>query len=208
MTSLKRWFLKRLYKESWDNFNWEVDPNLSLREVCLVVFDTETTGLDLKKDEPIALGALKIVDLRIEFSSKFFTYIKPLKTLNSSIKVHGITPKDLDKAPDPKEVINSFLEYAQGSILCGFFIHIDIEMLRKIIKREYQSPFYPPLLDVLNLLAPEERDRGLDEVLKKFKLPSTVHHNALEDAYMTALLLLKLLKDGGYKKVKDLPLIF
>lgn len=126
--------------------------------------------------------------------------------VKDSFKVHGISPADLKNAPDRQIVCKKFLEYIRGTILCGFFVHIDITMLRKLYENEFGIPFRPPYFDLLDILDVEDRQKNLEVLLKKFKLPISTHHNALEDAYMTALILIKLLKEGGFKKVKDLPL--
>ncbi|MCS7199158.1 MAG: 3'-5' exonuclease [Caldimicrobium sp.] len=206
MLSIKRWLFKKLYPQEWSAFNWEIDKELDLKEVTFVVFDTETTGLDLSEDEPIALGALKIRDFKIELRSKFYELIKPSKALRSSIKVHGITPSDLEKARSKREVLHDFVSYAKGSILCGFFVYIDFTMLYKIFKEEYKVPFCPPIVDIHYLLEDSNRSSNLEALVKRFGLPCSIHHNALEDAYMSALLFLKLLREGGFRKVKDLPL--
>jgi DNA polymerase III epsilon subunit-like protein len=52
----------------------------------------------------------------------------------------------------------------------------------------------------------EERASSLEELAKKFKIPTSTLHNALEDAYTTALILLRVLRHENYRKVRDLPL--
>ncbi len=206
MLNIRRWYYKKKYKDTWYQINWEVDTEKSLSEITIVVFDTETTGLDLKSAEPIALGALKIENYQLKLGTRFYTLIQSTTGVKDSYKVHGISPADLENAPDRQIVCKKFLEYIRGTILCGFFVHIDITMLRKLYENEFGIPFRPPYFDLLDILDVEDRQKNLEALLKKFKLPISTHHNALEDAYMTALILIKLLKEGGFKKVKDLPL--
>lgn len=206
MLGIRQWYYKRKYRENWYLLNWEIDPEKSLSEAPIVVFDTETTGLDLKRAEPIAIGAFKIEDYQLKFSERFYTLIRPSTDLRDSIKVHGISPTELENAPDKRTVCKQFLDFIRGAILCGYFVHIDITMIRKLYETEFGIPFRPPHFDLLDILDIEDRQKNLETLLKKFNLPVSTHHNALEDAYMTALILIKILKEGGFRKVKDLPI--
>lgn len=205
MTGLKEWLLSRLKPEK-SGLIWDVEKEKGIKDVCFVVFDTETTGIDLKKDEPISIGAVKIEGFRIDLSKSFYALIKPTRSYGESIKVHGITPQDLEKARDRKEVCMEFLDYARGCILAGYFVHLDIAMLKKLTKTSCNEQANFRTLDLLDLLEKKDSIPTLEELLKISKMPVSNFHNALEDAYMTALLLLKFLKEGRYSKVKDLPL--
>ncbi len=203
---MKRWLYKKLKKDVWEAFNWEIKKEKSLEEVCFVVFDTETTGLDLKKDEAISIGAVKIEGLKIDLSKSFYRLLKLSKDYGESIKVHGITPRDLREGKGRKEVCEEFINYSMGCILAGFFVHIDIAMIRNLVEKECNGVFYPYAIDLLDMLEDQKEASSLEDLLKRYKLPLSLFHNALEDAYMTALLLLRNIKYGNYKKVKDLPL--
>jgi len=190
---------------SREELSWEVNKETKTEDLCFVVFDTETTGLDLKKDEALSIGAVKIENLRIDLSKNFYALLKPTREYNESIKVHGITPEDLRNARERKEICMEFLEYTRGCILAGYFLQIDISMLKKLIKEECGFSLKAYALELLDLVEHKGKVPTLEELLKIFKLPISTQHNALEDAYMTALLLLRLLKEGNYKKLKDLP---
>ncbi|MCS7307268.1 MAG: 3'-5' exonuclease [Aquificaceae bacterium] len=205
MTGLKGWLLSKLKPEK-SGIAWEVERETSVQDACFVVFDTETTGIDLKKDEPISIGAVKIEKLRIDLSKSFYALIKPTKSYGESIKVHGITPQDLEKAKDRREVCMEFLDYAKGCILSGYFVHLDVAMLKKLTKESCNEQPNFRTLDLLDMLERKDNIPTMEELLKSNKMPVSNLHNALEDAYMTALLLLKFLKEGRYSKVKDIPL--
>ncbi|MCX8075960.1 MAG: 3'-5' exonuclease [Aquificaceae bacterium] len=202
---MKGWLLSKLKPEK-SGIAWEVERETSVQDACFVVFDTETTGIDLKKDEPISIGAVKIEKLRIDLSKSFYALIKPTKSYGESIKVHGITPQDLEKAKDRREVCMEFLDYAKGCILSGYFVHLDVAMLKKLTKESCNEQPNFRTLDLLDMLERKNNIPTMEELLKSNKMPVSNLHNALEDAYMTALLLLKFLKEGRYSKVKDIPL--
>ncbi len=189
-----------------EELSWEVNKERKIEDLCFVVFDTETTGLDLKKDEALSIGAVKIENFRIDLNKSFYAILKPTREYNESIKVHGITPEDLRNARARKEVCMEFLEYVKGCILVGYFVQIDIAMLKKLIKEECGVSLKAHSLDLLDLVEHRGKVPSLEELLTIFRLPISTQHNALEDAYMTALVLLRLLKEGNYRKLRDLPI--
>lgn len=201
---IKRLIGKLFLGEELREVGWEIDREAPVEEACFVVFDTETTGLDLKKDEAISIGAVKIENLRIDLGKVFYALMKPTKEYADSIKVHGITPQDLEKAEERKKVCEDFLEYARGCILAGYFLDIDRAMLKKLIRQECSAKLRAYSLDLLDMVREEGKVPTLEELLSKSGLSAPVIHNALEDAYMTAIVFLKFLKN--YRKVKELPL--
>ena len=53
------------------------DRGLPVRDCEFVVFDTELTGLNQRKDEIIAIGGVRIKNLRICCEDTFYALIKP-----------------------------------------------------------------------------------------------------------------------------------
>ncbi len=199
---IDRLFLEKGLKR----IGWEIEKEAKIEDTCFVVFDTETTGLDLKRDEALSLGAVKIENLRIDLSKSFYALLKPTRAYNHSIKVHGITPDDLRTARERRDVCMEFLEYAKGCILAGYFVQIDVAMLKNLVKKECGASLKAYAFDLVDMIEQKDKVPSLEELLKNFRLPISTQHNALEDAYMTALVLLRLLKEGNYKKLKDLPI--
>ena len=205
---MKRWFYKTFKRDVFQAFNWDINKKKKIKETCFVVFDTETTGLDLKRDFPISIGALKVEDLTIDLSQTFYEIIKPPKEFEDSIKVHGLTPKDLEGGLDTSVACRRFLDYARGCILVGYFVHIDVNMIKRLVEKGCDGVFYPYTLDVLELDPSLGKDKipRLEDILKAFNLPVSQAHNALEDAYMTALLFLRLVKPYGERALSHLPI--
>ncbi|MCX8059805.1 MAG: exonuclease domain-containing protein [Aquificaceae bacterium] len=128
MTSLRRWLSKKLNPTAWGEHNWEVEKKQFVDRACFVVFDTETTGLDLSSDEVLSIGAVKIQELRIDLSTSFYVLVRPDKPVRDSVKIHGITPRELEGAKSKKEACKAFLDYARGCILSGYFLRIDMSL--------------------------------------------------------------------------------
>jgi len=65
-----------------------------IRDIRFVVLDTETTGLDAKKDKILSIGAVAVKDQKIFIADRFEYYLQQVYTAKGdSIKIHGILPK-------------------------------------------------------------------------------------------------------------------
>ncbi|MDP3291627.1 MAG: exonuclease domain-containing protein, partial [Sulfuricurvum sp.] len=96
-TSLKRsWNRRGLNDES---YAWMFEPYCGDE---VVVFDTETTGLNTKKDAVLSIGAVKVKGDRILTSESFEVFLKPSNEISvESIKIHHIRPCDLENGLEP-----------------------------------------------------------------------------------------------------------
>ena len=107
-------------------------------ETCedeVVVFDTETTGLNPKKDEILSIGAVIVKGNKILTSQKFELFVKPTKVINEeSIKIHQIRNIDLQNGTEAKEAIEQFLHFIGSRPLVGYYIEFDVKMVNKYVK--------------------------------------------------------------------------
>lgn len=83
-------------------------------------FDTETTGLDTTKDQPIEIGAVK-TDPYGNIVDTFSTKMKPsIDVETGAAKVHGVNTEMAKKQGiDPREGYKSFLDFTQGTDALG-----------------------------------------------------------------------------------------
>ncbi|WP_288021862.1 acyl-CoA dehydrogenase family protein, partial [Thauera sp.] len=63
-----------------------------LREQRMVVLDLETTGLHLKRDLVISIGAVTIENAAIDFSQQFECTLNRQIKFSESVLIHGIAP--------------------------------------------------------------------------------------------------------------------
>ena len=167
----------------------------------VVVFDTETTGLNPKRDEVISIGAVKVKGNKIVTSETFEVFLKTTQPISKeSIEIHGIRPCDLDHAIEPKEGIRKFLEFIGGRPLVGYYLEFDVAMINRYVKpwlgirlpnRQIEvSGLY---FDKKTALIPQGNiDLRFDRILEDLKLPAMGKHNAVNDAIMTAMIYIKL----------------
>jgi len=167
----------------------------------VVVFDTETTGLNTKKDAVLSIGAVKVKGDRILTSQSFEVFLKPSKEISvESIKIHHIRPCDVEDAIEPLEAVEKFLEFIGNRPLVGYYLEFDVAMINRLIKPwiginlpNQQVEISGLYFDKKIALIPQGNiDLRFDTILTALNIPRMGQHNALNDAIMTAMVYIKL----------------
>lgn len=167
----------------------------------VVVIDTETTGLDVQKDEILSIGAVKIKENRILTSETFEVFLQNSKEIaKESIKVHKIRPFDLRDAKTAKEGIVEFLNFVGSRPLVGYYLEFDVAMINKYTKEILGITLPNRTTEVseiyfdktISLIPQGNIDLRFDTILKNCDIPNMGAHNAVNDAIMTAMIYLKL----------------
>jgi len=166
-----------------------------------VVFDTETTGLNSKKDDIVSIGAVKIKDNKILTSQTFEVFIKNSCEMSSkSIEIHRIRPIDLQNAKTTEIAIREFLDFIGSRPLVGYYLEFDVGMINKYIKPMLGITLPNKKIEVseiyfdqtISLIPQGNIDLRFDTILKNCAVPDMGAHNAVNDAIMTAMIFLKL----------------
>ena len=124
-----------------------------IRDIRFVVLDTETTGLNAKKDKILTIGAVAIKDQKIFVGDRFEYYLKQVYTAKGdSIKIHGILPKHNLNGLAAKEVLILLLEYLQNSVIVGHHIGFDFAVLNRAFQEHLGGQLLNQILDT-NYLA-------------------------------------------------------
>ena len=177
-----------------------------------VVVDTETTGLDPKRDEILSIGAVRIKGNRILASQTFEVFIKNSKEISSkSIQIHKIRPCDLEDAKEPEVAIREFLHFVGATPLVGYYLEFDVAMINKYIKPMLGITMPHKMIEVseiyfektITLIPQGNIDLRFDTILKKCGIPNMGAHNAVNDAIMTAMIFLKLTKENNNVRNSD-----
>lgn len=193
-----------------------------IREGSYVVFDTELTGLKTKKDSIVSIGAVRIQDGRIDLGDFFYRVVEPeTKLTGESVVIHSITPSEASEAPDIGLLLPEFLDFCGDSIMVGHMVSIDIGFINKEMARLYNSELKNPAVDTYSIYRwirkNEEKACAFHEgkkdnadlftLAKKYEIPVTGAHNALNDAFVTAQLFqrfLSMLPQFGVSTVGEL----
>ena len=200
----------------------ELDQSLPIEAYEFVVFDTELTGLDERRDEIVSIGAVRIRNLQIVAGDTFHMHVKPTRPLpKDSTLVHRITPQDSVNAPPLTEVLPHFVTYCGKALLVGYYTDLDTAFLNRFSKRILGETMRNPCIDTLRLARvhldlcglPRRRQAGegisysLKGLSELYNLPPFNPHDALQDALQTAYLFLflaKKLQTRGYVTLREL----
>lgn len=170
----------------------------SLRDLCFVVFDTETTGLMPNRDEIVQIGAVRVVGGRIVPGEAMDQLVHPGCAIPSaSTRVHGITDEMVAAAPDAAAAVSDFHLFARDSVLVAHNAPFDMAFLQRHGKMSGLA-FDHPILDTVLLSAVvfgTNEVHTLDALCERLgvKILNAVRHTALGDAQATAGALCKLL---------------
>lgn len=171
----------------------------ALSDESIVVYDLETSGLDPYHDSVLSVGAVTIRKQAIALGDVFQEILASSPDLNSDSQlIHGLTLKDLAAGSPPRAVLLRFLQYSTDRIWVAYHAEFDRVMLKNSIEQWLGVTFDPRPLDVAELAPMLFPDKGpaygpLDHWLRVFDLTIRERHNALEDAMITAELMLIML---------------
>ena len=101
----------------------------------LIIFDLETTGLDIVKDRVIQISFIKLMPTGEELRKNYF--VNPGKPIPKEVEqLTGITNKDVKDAPHFKQIANELATQFRGCDFAGFNSnHFDIPMLAEEMLR-------------------------------------------------------------------------
>lgn len=181
--------------------DWQQRPDVDLdtpHAACrYVVVDVETSGLDMKRDRLIAIGAVAVVGACIDPSDSFAAVLRQdVVSSRENILIHGIGAQAQSEGSEPADALLDFLGYIGKSPLVAYHAFFDEAMLAKAMRTHLgvtPSFFWLDLAWVLPELFPDFRRDGrvaLDDWLAHFGIENIQRHNAVSDAYATACLLL------------------
>ena len=170
-----------------------------------VALDCETTGLDIRRDRIISIGAVRIVGNRLLTSQRLELLVRPERALNSdSVRVHRLREQDVARGIAPAEAMRQLLEFIGSRPLVGYYLEFDVAMVNREIrpllgvglpqrKIEVSSMYH----DFKNRQRPlHEQGNNIDlrftSIMKDLGLPQRDAHDALNDAVMAGLAFLKL----------------
>lgn len=169
------------------------------RDSDFVVLDIETTGLNPKRDHIISLGAVRISQQTIRPANALLQVWQSPTSVGDSALVHGITDEQLLAGTVPEDALAELLNFAKGAQLVAHHAAIEQQFLRKACLEYHGKAHLFPFVDTLELekqlVARRHSLLKNDEYqllacLQRHQLPAIKAHQAFEDAFGTAYLLL------------------
>jgi DNA polymerase-3 subunit epsilon len=164
----------------------------SLRKQRWVVFDLETSGLNMNRDQVLSIGAVVIEDGAIDLSQQFErTLLRVDHKLSPAVLIHGLGPSAIAAGSEPVQALLDFMEFVGNSPLLAFHAPFDQHMLGRALKESLDYRLEHRFFDVAEIapmLFPQAnlRQAGLDDWTAFFGLQAEERHNASADALVTA----------------------
>jgi DNA polymerase-3 subunit epsilon len=177
---------------------WQRQPRADLAlphgHARYVVVDVETTGLDLRRDSPIAIGAVGVRAGVIAHGDAFRVILRQsVASADANILIHGIGGEAQLAGREPASALLEFLEYAGSSPLVAFRSDFDQTVLARATREHLRARVDRPFIDLAFLLPAlfQGTENGsLEDWIEHFGVGVSARHDALADAYATAQLLL------------------
>jgi len=197
----------RIFKKNFPDF-WKSYighfPAKNQKEISaarFVVFDTETTGLDVISDRILSIGAIAINNGKMDVGDSLELYIKQDVFKAETVEIHGILKEgDIVKESEEEGII-TFLNYIRDGILVAHHAAFDVSMINGILSRMGLPKLKNKVLDTgvlfkkTNLCGSKDKHYSLDYLSDAFNLKKHDRHTASGDAFLTGLIFLKILSN-------------
>jgi len=184
--------VKRLFNSRKHNLTCLQDFYYTISQKRIVVFDTETTGLDTLNDDIIQIAAIEINKGIVgrDFERFFATDKDLCKTKN----IHNISNETLlQKATDKRKGLNDFIYFLSNDALLAHNIKYDFSILNSNLLNEglkavneTNNPIFCSLSLTRQLYSLSSYK--LVNILKSLKIKGVNSHDALDDTKATVQL--------------------
>ena len=155
-----------------------------------VVIDLEMTGLDVKTDAILEVGAV-----RVRGGREADCYTAMLNTgrklSDKVVELTGITQEMADAGADPEMVMEEYFAFLGEDVLVGQNVIFDYSFLKQWAVNHRMS-FERVAVDTLKLarkFLPAEQKKDLESLCSYFSVRRDLAHRALADARETGMIL-------------------
>jgi DNA polymerase-3 subunit epsilon len=194
------WFQHKAYPDFWNDYQAVNKLPLphSIDETTFVVFDTETTGLQPKTDKILSIGAFKVKGKTIFTSEGLELYLQQDHFKRESAPIHGLRKSGNETRLTESEAIRQFLKFIENSVLVAHHVAFDVAMINAALARLDLPKLKNKSIDTAQLfervipINQHPENLGLDNLAKHFGIGLHDRHTANGDAYITALIFIKL----------------
>ncbi|MCK0713725.1 3'-5' exonuclease [Chromohalobacter sarecensis] len=177
---------------------WRFEPYGGSEVIAL---DCETTHLDPRRAELVALAAVKVRDGRVLTSESLDLRLQRPESLSGdSIRIHGLRGVDLWGGEALGDALDRLLDFIGNRPLVGWCIDYDMAVINRHLRPRTGFDLPNRTLDVCRLYARERRrvqpdiepDMRFEAMSEALGVPVMGRHTALGDAVTTALMYLRL----------------
>lgn len=167
-----------------------------------IMLDVETTGLDPRADQLLAIAAVAMRltpatgSLELSVGDSFEIVLRQEKPSGKdNILIHHIGVQAQSEGCAPALALEQFRTWAGTAPLLAFHAAFDQTMIERAFRRHDLPKLSNEWLDIepiARLVGGHPKARALDDWLNHFGIECAVRHQAASDAFATAELLLRL----------------
>ena len=154
-----------------------------------VMADVETTGTDPKMADLLEIATVRVKGGKI--TDRWSTLVKPTQPILGN-QMHGLTDKDVAKAPSAADAARKALDWIGDSLLVGHNVGFDLGFLEEALEdgTRFEAGRYLDTLTIAREGYPDLQNYKLDTLAAFFGVDLTQSHRAAPDAEATANLLI------------------
>jgi DNA polymerase III subunit epsilon len=185
-----------------------------------VIIDCETTGLNPRRDDVIAIAAIKVRGNTILTSEPFRAVVRADKApTETSIRVHGIRMQEVAAGRQMHQIMPELLSFIGGRPIVGYYVDFDVAMLDKYVLPFIEAKLPNQRIEISAMYyalkyrhAPQgtKHDLRFASILSDLGLPALDQHDAFNDALMTAMMYVQLrdmldrgIRIGGERRIQN-----
>lgn len=195
------WFSRKKYPKYWLEYSnhFKNQKKKDIQHTRFVVFDTETTGLDIQNDRILSIGAISVTGNTMDVADSFDIYLKQDKFNSDTVEIHGLLKDGNLKQFKEEDAIIRFLNYIKNSVLIAHHADFDISIINNALKRMQLPKLKNKFLDTGVLIKKtkfhnsSKKQYSLDSLCEIFNIEMHDRHTAAGDAYITGIIFLKIL---------------
>jgi DNA polymerase III epsilon subunit len=203
--------LERPVFYDFDLFDQDLDRALldtPLACLNLVVFDTETTGLEPSRgDQIVQIAGVRVLNARLLPDDRFDELVNPgMPIPRASTRIHGIRDHMVAGKDSVAEVLRRFHAFVGDAVLVAHNAAFDMKFLQ-LQEQEVGARFEQAVLDTFLLsvvLQPRHGAHTLDAIANRFGVENHHRHSALGDSMTTAEVFVKMIDVLAARGIRNL----
>lgn len=196
------WFKKKYdsdFPDFWQAYESSFETKSNITRY--VVLDTETTGFDYRLDRILSIGAVALEDNSIAVDNTLEIFVEQEVFNPKTVEIHGILQEDNHQKIEELEALKLFLNYVSNAIIVAHHAIFDITMINNALNRHGLPKLKNKVLDtgflfkksrIRSNLINHQENYSLDAVADALSVNIQDRHTAIGDAYITAIIFLKL----------------
>jgi DNA polymerase III subunit epsilon len=192
----RRWLRRRLKDEAYA-FLFDPEPPGELVSV-----DCETTTLDIRRAELLAVAAIRIRGDRILASERLELVVRPEgQPGEGGVLIHQLRPIDIERGVPVDQAIDRVLRFIGSRPLIGYYLEFDVAVLDRHVRPKIGIPLPNRQIEVSALYYDRKQKRlppgshidlRFGTIRADLDLPEHAEHDAFNDALLAAMMYLRI----------------